>query len=602
MPAPKINLLQESVISQIAAGEVIQRPASALKELLENALDAHATEIKVFTQEGGKKLLQVMDNGQGMSPEDARLCFTQHATSKLHTIDELATLHTYGFRGEAMSALRAAAARVVLKTKTNTAELGTEIMIENGKIIRQEPTPMESGTQVCVYHLFGNIPARLHFLKSNSIENSHIIDVFQQMAIARPEVAFSLHQNKKDLYHLPIVKKVSQRLIHTLGKSYQAQMIPCAEKTEDISIKGYVGKPEFARKVGKKHFFYVNARYIKSRYLHHAVKKAFENLIPPESAPFYALFITIDPKKVDVNVHPTKAEVKFDNEKILHALVTSCIRKALSDHQIMPSIDFEKNNYTHFPFLAYEDTELAPASPEKEEVIQNEEPQKLWVESVETRGEELPRDKAKAASSYSHVQETTPHQKLQVHRKYIITPVKSGILFIDQQKAYERILYDQKKRARTEQMNHIQRLLFPIKVKLDPVDFTLVQSCQETIHELGFEFQVKEENDILITGQPTGLKTEQLGSLFGSILEEYKTNLQEHTDRRESWLRALSKRACAEYTVDLSSEETEALLNQLFRCENPNYTPTGSRIWRIAPLKTIEYIIAQEDGVPLRAL
>lgn len=597
MSPQKISLLQDLVISQIAAGEVIQRPASALKELMENALDAGATEIKVFYEEGGKKSLQVMDNGTGMTPEDARLCFTQHATSKLQAIDDLSKLHTYGFRGEAMSSIRAAAARVVLKTKTEEAELGTQITIESGKIIGQEPIQMERGTQASVYHLFGNIPARLHFLKSNSIESSHIVDTFQQIAIAKPEITFSLYQNKKEIYLLPRTKKVSQRIIHLLGKNYQTQLIPCAEETASVSIQGYIGRPEQARKTGKKHFLYVNKRYIKSRYLHHAVKKAFENLIPEEKSPFYTLFITLDPKKVDVNVHPTKAEVHFEEEKLIYALIASSIRKALSTHQIIPSIDFERENYTTFPFSSHQRIDLAPILPQKEEDTKWASPQKLWS-SFEPKEQEEEKEffekKSRERASPNQSREGSPPRKLQVHEQYIIVPVKSGILFIDQQKAYERIFYEQTERKRTQEVSHIQRLLFPIPISLDPADFTLIQSCRRTIHDIGFDFEIKDQNQLVITGQPIGMKLDKLADLFLSILEEYKSHLQENIGKRESWIRALAKKACTQYTRQLTPEEMDALLDQLFRCENPNYTPSGKRIWKIIPLTSIETIITDD--------
>src|SRR3990170_4398965 len=333
-----IQLLPDSIANQIAAGEVVQRPASAVKELMENSIDAGASQIKLILKEAGKVLLQVIDNGKGMSETDARMSLERHATSKIRRADDLFTLHTKGFRGEALASI-AAVSQMEMKTRPADQELGTCLIVEGSEVKRQEPVACEKGTSISVKNLFYNIPARRNFLKSNPVELKHIIDEFQRLALAHADIVFSMIQTDEVIYDLP-AGKLSQRIVNLFGKAYQEQLAPCQEETDLVKVHGYVGRPEFARKTRGEQFLFVNQRFIRSNYLHHAVMSAFENLLPENSFPFYVIFIDIDPKHIDVNVHPTKTEIKFDDERAVYAVVRSAVRQAIGSHNLTPAIDF----------------------------------------------------------------------------------------------------------------------------------------------------------------------------------------------------------------------------------------------------------------------
>ena len=337
--ADRIQLLPDSIANQIAAGEVVQRPASAVKELIENSIDAGATHIKLIVKEAGKALLQVIDDGHGMSPTDARMSLERHATSKIRKAEDLFTLHTMGFRGEALASI-AAVAQVEIKTRMASDELGTLLVVEGSDVKRQEPTACEKGTSISVRNLFFNIPARRNFLKSNPVELRHIIEEFQRLALANPEISFSLIQTDELVYDLP-QGKLSQRIINLFGKAYQQQMAACQEETDLVKVTGYVGKPAFAKKTRGEQFLFVNRRFIRSNYLHHAVMNAFEGLLGENSFPFYVLFMEIDPRHIDVNVHPTKTEIKFDDERAVYAVVRSAVRQAIGTHNLSPGLDFD---------------------------------------------------------------------------------------------------------------------------------------------------------------------------------------------------------------------------------------------------------------------
>ena len=333
-----IQLLPDAIANQIAAGEVVQRPASALKELLENAVDAGSTKIHVMVKEAGKMLIQVIDDGKGMSMTDARMSFERHATSKIRTSADLFAIRTFGFRGEALASI-AAVAQVDMKTRPTDAELGSHLCIEGSEVKKQEPTTCPVGTSIAVKNLFFNVPARRNFLKSNAVEMRHIVDEFQRVALSYPEIAFTLYQNDMELFNLT-PGKLSQRIVGLLGKAYQGQLVACEENTPLLKIKGYVGKPEQAKKTRGEQFFFVNNRYIKSNYLHHAVLSAFEGLISSDQHPFYVLFLDLDPAHIDINVHPTKTEIKFDDERTIYGLVRSAVKQSLGAHNVVPTLDF----------------------------------------------------------------------------------------------------------------------------------------------------------------------------------------------------------------------------------------------------------------------
>ena len=601
-----IRLLPEYLANQIAAGEVVQRPASVVKELLENAVDAQSTSIQLIVKEAGKQLIQVVDNGLGMSETDARMCFERHATSKIKSTEDLFRIRTMGFRGEAMASI-AAVAQVELKTKPRTSDIGTRIVIEGSEISLQEPVAMPDGTSVCVKNLFYNVPARRNFLKSNPVEMRHILDEFIHIALAHPEITYSLFHNDIEIFQLP-AGKLSQRIVSLFGNNYREQLAACEEITPFIKVKGYIGKPEFAKKSRGEQFFFVNDRYIRSSYLNHAVLTAFEGLLPKDSHPFYVLFIEIAPESIDINVHPTKTEIKFEDEKTVYAIVRAAVKQSLGVHNIAPSLDFEGDvnfaplrpvttNFDEPSFAKAASFESFSRQPEpgqapvitrplgKSNAGQN------WQQVFEplrtrSRDFDLPEeDQTKLTeldflngSSLSEASEVSGKKALQVHQKYIMVQVKSGIMLVDQQAAQERILYEQYTAALQKNSGGSQALLFPQAVQLSPGDYDLLQQLTGEFNALGFSFSDFGKNTIVLNGIPADVPARDEKALLEELLEQYKNNLQEITlSKKENLARAMAKRVASRFANRLTDLEMNALVDKLFACQVPNYTPSGQK-------------------------
>jgi DNA mismatch repair protein MutL len=446
-----IQLLPDSIANQIAAGEVVQRPASAVKELMENSIDAGAKNIRLIVKEAGKSLLQVIDDGRGMSETDARMSLERHATSKIRKAEDLFTLTTMGFRGEALASI-AAVSQLEMKTRLNDDELGTLLSVESSEVKKQEPVACERGTSISVKNLFYNIPARRNFLKSNPVELKHIIDEFQRLALANADISFSLVQGDELVYDLP-AGKLSQRIVNLFGKGYQEQLAPCQEETNLVKVMGYVGKPDFAKKTRGEQFLFVNKRFIRSNYLHHAVMSAFEGLLPENSFPFYVIFMEIDPKHIDVNVHPTKTEIKFDDERAVYAVVRSAVRQAIGSHNLTPGIDFNADVNII--------TKLSQASQSNEVYFEERFSSSLtrsnlqnWDKLFDDENPGLPSSRQEktpdvhtlrfeSAANRSEQEDLSAEDKIlaQLHLRYIIKQVRSGMMIVDQQLAHERILF-----------------------------------------------------------------------------------------------------------------------------------------------------------------
>lgn len=591
-----IQLLPDAIANQIAAGEVVQRPASVVKELMENAVDAGASKITLIVKDAGKSLVQVMDNGSGMSETDARMSLERHATSKIRKTEDLFSIKTMGFRGEALASI-AAVSQLEMKTRTADKELGTLLQVEASEVKKQEPVACEAGTSIAVKNLFYNIPARRNFLKSNPIEMNHIVDEFQRVALAHPEIAFAFYQNDQLLYDLP-VSKLSQRIVNIFGKAYQTQLAACQEQTDHLSISGYVGKPEFARKKKTEQFFFVNKRFIRSNYLGHAIKAAFKGLIPDDSHPFFVLFIDIAPKHVDVNVHPTKTEIKFDDDRMVYAVVFAAVSKALAEHNFLPALDFQadvnligkletkgavekssfireqygdllsRSNLQHWEKLFDEQHESStPKTPSFEKY------EELRFESAVNKGEE------------EFI--SAPQILFQLKQQYIVKTVRSGLMIIDQQAAHERVLYDSFIQS-NQAGGASQQCLFPQTLHLAQGDFNLIQDISEEIKALGFDFDTFGRDSIIVNGIPAKLKSGNERALFEGLIEQYKLNQSElNLPKQDSLARALAKRAAIRKGQLLVREEMESLVENLFACTNPNYTPTGKPVFFIFDLDRI---------------
>ncbi len=599
-----IQLLPDSIANQIAAGEVIQRPASVVKELLENSIDAGSNNITLIVKEAGKVLVQVIDDGAGMSNTDARMCFERHATSKIRAAEDLFRIRTKGFRGEAMASI-AAVAQVEMKTRQADEELGTLIQVEASVVKKHEPEACPPGSSICVKNLFFNIPARRNFLKSNPVEMKHIIDEFQRVALAHPDVCFSLFQNDLEVYNLKS-GKLSHRIVGLFGKNYQKQLTPCPEETSLMSIEGYLGKPEFAKKTRGEQYFFVNKRFIKSNYLHHAVKTAFVGLIPEDTHPFYVLFIEIDPRHIDVNVHPTKTEIKFDDERTVYGLMKAAVKQSLGFHNITPSLNFDHDTNVE---LKMDRNELLSNDFSTQKEYQREK-QYVSFDNVKSGNQQhweqlfsgLERDMheqedkvvtfSSAANNLSSKNispgDTKSKLSFQLHNMYIVSQVKSGMLMIDQQAAHERIMYEKYRRSINQSGIASQQLLFPQTIELNPADFELVMELTEEIKSLGFNFEPFGKNSLIIRGIPADLSDSNEKAVFEGLLEQYKFNKSELSlDSRENLARSLARQSGLKSGEVLTREEMNTIVDQLFACENPNYAPNGQLTFFILDLGKI---------------
>ncbi len=615
-----IRLLPDYLANQIAAGEVVQRPASAVKELMENAIDAGADHVQLIVKDAGKQLIQVKDNGKGMSETDARMCFERHATSKIRQTEDLFKIRTMGFRGEAMASI-AAVAQVELKTCQPDEELGTLLQIEGSQIVRQEPIAVEQGTTVIVKNLFYNVPARRNFLKSEKVELKHIIDEFQHVALAFPEVSFSMFNNDLEMYQLP-AGKLSQRIVNLFGNSYREQLVPCSEETELIRVSGYIGKPEFARKTRGEQFFFVNQRYIRNNYLNHAVMEAFNSLLPEGSYPFYVLNIEIDPQRIDINVHPTKTEIKFEDDRSMYGIIYAAVRKGLGVYNVVPSLDFDMNvnadvftqplNNNSFGFRQDVPQKTSGNgggsygnTPTNRDISNQKNWERLYSfdqsnpRQWQNEDDNIPAQSAITFQSALNqgkenlpVPEEENPKPFQIHNTYIISQVKSGMMLIEQQTAHERILYEQYLESMEKHQAISQQLLFPQKLELSPADFTLVTQLDEEIHALGFSFSVFGGTTIVVNGVPADLSNVDEQSLFEGLLEQFKLNRSElKLDNKENLARALAKRSSIKNGNRLTQAEMVSLINQLFACSNSKYSPEGKSIFTVLDMAKLASLL-----------
>lgn len=573
-----IHLLPDAIANQIAAGEVVQRPASAAKELLENSIDSGATSIQLIVKDAGKSLLHVIDNGSGMSETDARMSLERHATSKIRKAEDLFSIRTMGFRGEALASI-AAVSQMEMRTKPAHEELGTKLYVEGSVVKIQEPVAMESGTHIAVRSLFYNIPARRNFLKSNPVELKHIIEEFHRLALANPEIAFQLVNGDELIYDLP-PSKLGSRIVNIFGKNYQGQLATCSEETNLVRISGYVGKPEFAKKTRGEQFLFVNRRFIKSNYLHYAVMNAFEGLLPDNGFPFYVLFIEIDPSHIDVNVHPTKTEIKFDDERAIYAVMRSAVRQAIGAHHLTPAIDFKSDvNLV---------SKLATGSPA--EIYFNE----RFSHSLSSSNEwpSPPQESRPTLTFQSKLNKEQPFEErsvFQLHRSFIVKETQAGLIFFDQQAMHERILFEKFVAQLSHRSGESQVSLFPQVITFQSGDFALIMDMQGEIEALGFRIELFGKHTILVNGVPSGVGSGKEKEIFEGLIEQFKVNQAELAiPVQENLARSFAKRLGIKRGQKLEIEEMKNLISQLFRCNTPDYTPGGRPTYFIFELSKIE--------------
>ncbi|MFW5644300.1 MAG: DNA mismatch repair endonuclease MutL [Bacteroidota bacterium] len=595
-----INILPDTVANQIAAGEVIQRPASVVKELTENAVDANADSVSIIVKDAGKTLIQIIDNGEGMSETDARLCWERHATSKIRSADDLFAIQTKGFRGEALASI-AAISEVVLKTRKETDELGTQIRISASKILSNEPVACPKGTNFSVRNLFYNVPARRKFLKTNATELRHIIHEIQHVALAHPGIEFSLYHNDSGIFHLPRCGR-RQRIINVLGKNLNQSLIPVESETSLVRISGFIGKPEYARKTFGEQFFFVNGRYIRHPYLHKAIIQAYEKILHPDAIPAYFIYFNINPDKIDVNIHPTKTEIKFEDEQAIWQILHAVVRESIGKNNLSPSLSFDTEGVVDIPVLRKNtgirppqiniNPEFDPFNEEKSfsrniADLQREERGQDWESLFNMTVQKNSSDQASKENDDNIFHET--HRFLQLKNKYILTPVKSGLMIIDQKRAHERILYEKALKIKEKSYFSSQKLLYPETIELNSSDFVTFMKINEYISELGFDIREFGKNSLIVNGIPETVKNSDIKSLIDEILEEYKSlGADTGIKMKENIAKSFARASAIPYGKVLEIEEMRNLVDQLFACANPNHSPVGKPVISIIQTGDIE--------------
>ncbi len=616
-----IQLLPDHVANQIAAGEVVQRPASVVKELLENAIDAGATNITLLLKDAGKTLVQVIDNGKGMSTTDARLCFERHATSKIKNAEDLFNLNTKGFRGEALASI-AAIAHVELKTKQAEEELGTYIKIEGSKVISQDVTSTPQGTSLAVKNLFYNIPARRNFLKSDTVETRHIIDEFQRVALAHPSIAFILHHNNNEVYNLKS-SNFRKRIVSIFGTKTNEKLVPVNEETDIISIQGFVAKPEFAKKKRGEQFFFVNDRFIKSSYLNHAVNSAFEGLLDQGAHPTYFIYFHVPPNTIDINIHPTKTEVKFDNEKALYAIIRATVKHSLGQYNVAPLLDFNRDATLDTPYEFKDKQRVSTPkiivdptfNPFKNDPIESKPVSRetsSFSPSKTTYQSNFKKDTGSWESLYANLdvepqrssnsqeelfqseKETETGKTFQIQKKYILSSIKSGVVLIHQTLAHQRVLYEEYLEHITVKEANSQQLLFPINISFSQTDIEMIKGMKADLESAGFVFNEFSDDTVVIGGIPTSISESQITLILEQLLDDIKLEVPDASfSHFDVMAKSFAKSLAIKTGTILSGKEQETLVNNLFSCKEPSVSPLGKPTFKILTLQEIDTIFSK---------
>tara|TARA_R110001592_G_scaffold105035_2_gene295410 strand:- start:2061 stop:3872 length:1812 start_codon:yes stop_codon:yes gene_type:complete len=595
-----IQLLPDHVANQIAAGEVVQRPASVVKELLENAIDAGATSITLLIKDAGKTLIQVIDDGKGMSATDARLSFERHATSKIKDAHDLFNINTKGFRGEALASI-AAVAHVEQKTKEENQQLGTHIKIEGSKITSQEVISTPKGTSVSVKNLFFNIPARRNFLKSDAIETRHIIDEFQRVALAHPSIAFLLHHNGNEVYHLK-ESNLRKRIVAVFGTKMNEKLVPINEQTDLISVQGFVAKPEFAKRKRGEQFFFVNDRFIKSPYLNHAVINAFEGLLEKGSHPSYFLYLKVPTSSIDINIHPTKTEIKFENEKDIYAILRATVKHSLGQYNVSPVLDFNRDSTLDTPYKF--NTKTTTSTPkitvdpnfnpfktdnlERENYISNNRNSNRWDPSDIS----IEKPNLETQEVFFNQEESSETGKtFQIQKKYLLSSIKSGIVLINQNLAHQRILYEEFLESITVNEAMSQQLLFPVHVSFSKSDIEMIVSMKGDLENTGFLFESISEEAIVVKGIPTSITESKISLILEQLLEDMKIEVPESSySHFDVMAKSFAKSLAIKSGTTLNDIEQENLVYTLFSCKEPSTSPSGKATFKTLTIKEIDAI------------
>ena len=588
-----IHLLPDSLANQIAAGEVIQRPASVVKELLENSIDAKASKIELILKDSGKSLIQVVDNGTGMSQMDARMCFERHATSKINKTDDLFQIKSFGFRGEALASI-AAIAHVELKTKREEDEMGVHILVAGSKIKKQEPIQIQNGSSFSVRNLFFNVPARRKFLKSDPVELKHILEEFARVAIPNPEIFFTVHHNENELYHFQ-PSNARQRIVSYFGKNTNDNIVPVSETTEFITVSGFIGKPSMSKKTRGDQFLFVNRRYIKSNYLNHAIKLAYENIIPKDHFPFYALMLEIDPAMIDVNIHPTKQEIKFENERLIYNYIKVAVKHALGKYSITPSIDFDsgQNEFTEPIIYGKSNLDNLQNSLNSGSSSSTKLEKEKWLQfySEINSASDAEDESITLSSDWTKEDEQHNHEKykcFQIHESFIISPIKSGWMVIDQSAAHERIIYENQLDIIKKRNPLTQTSLFPETYKTSSRNADLLESLLPDLKLLGFDIEKFGVDTFVVKGQPAIENDISVSTFLDAFIDTFFYNQDLQIDLHDNLARSLATHLKIKKGKTLSDDEMQELIDKLFACDTPYSTPGGHKCFVTFGLDELE--------------
>ncbi|MGM0636585.1 MAG: DNA mismatch repair endonuclease MutL [Bacteroidota bacterium] len=598
-----IQLLPDHVANQIAAGEVVQRPASVVKELLENAIDSEANQVSLIVKDAGKSLIQVVDNGKGMSETDARLAFERHATSKINKAEDLFNLQTKGFRGEALASI-AAVSQVDLKTKSDTKDIGTHISIEAGELKFQEPCVTKKGTSVAVKNLFYNIPARRKFLKSNTVEQKHIIDEFQRVALAHPDVSFKMIHNSSELFQLPPTN-IRQRIVGIMGSKTNQKLVPVDENTELVKLTGFVAKPEFAKRTRGEQFFIVNGRFIKNSYLHHAVTSAFEGLLKDKTIPSYFLYLKVDPQSIDINIHPTKTEIKFEDESAIYAILKSAVKHSLGQFQIAPVLDFDRDAELDTPyeqhkkaiqvpnidvdrdFNPFEENSKSTSFSNAKRFPSDRKFENSWESLYHHKDEDIQEkhnfeieSSPKEEDLFANSEAQNSANIFQLERKYLVTKTKAGLLIIDQHKAHYRVLYEEMMKSITLSPALSQQLIFPLSLTYGAREFNLLKDLKEALSLTGFMFAKFEANAVEINGIPSHISESEVAQILDELIADFEKGVPNSGFEQNNILaKSLAKNMAIKTGKKLSDQEQMQLVSQLFSTKEPKLTPDNKPVF-----------------------
>lgn len=610
-----IKLLPDSVANQIAAGEVVQRPASVVKELLENSIDAGSTEIHLLIKDAGRTLIQTIDNGCGMSETDARMCFERHATSKINKAEDLFSIHTLGFRGEAMASI-AAVSQVELRTKRAQDELATELLIEGSMMKSQQPCSASTGTSIAVKNLFFNVPARRKFLKSENVELRHIIDEFTRVAMVNPKIKMDLTHNGKQVFVLP-KSTLKERIVNLLGNSLSTRLLPVDTETEYVGISGYIGKPEFAKKNRGEQFFFVNNRFIRSVYLHHAIENACQQLLPENSIPSYFIFFEMNPEDIDINIHPTKTEIKFTNEQMVYQFLMAAVKRSIGQYNTTPSLDFDdtlsidlmptrKTEPVAAPSIKinpnYNPFESTFGKPARREALQSDKDDPEYLDKLFGKPDELSVFEQVEKEVFPNIseeilypdeQESLRRDSVQTGNRFIITTYQSDILLIDFQRAYERIYFERNVQKIQNQKGECQKLLFPKTMDVTPAEKTIVKELLPELKKIGFEICEFGTNTFIFHGIPSGFPQDfDVEDAIREMIEKFDKGITNNTLKfQDSIALTIARKMASQQKKFLTHQEINQILEDLFATSAPNVTPSGKLVFKIFTFDDLDKLL-----------